>query len=147
MRQEDIRAVRRHDIVQVECQVQRYRDRTIPKSAPWTEWSTNFQLSAIARLYVPPTKDVPPESESEEEALQREESDDDAEILIDGSHSIERSAQVAAEVLQVVFQKLRGAKVQLEACLLKIQMIMPGSEAAKASPDAIAKHTLKVLTE
>lgn len=67
------------------------------------------------------------------------------EILIDGAHSIERSADVASEVLKIVFDKLKEGSVDLRACLLKIQMIMPGSEAIKASSSQIAEHTLRVL--
>jgi fructose-bisphosphate aldolase class I len=37
--------------------------------------------------------------------------------------------------------------VQLEACLLKPQMVLPGAECSdkKPSADAIAKHTLSAL--
>ena len=77
MRREDIRELRRGEIVHMECQIQRYRARNTPKSTPWTTWQTNFQLSAVSRLYTPASRDVPLEPESEEEALVRVDSDDD----------------------------------------------------------------------
>lgn len=67
------------------------------------------------------------------------------EILIDGGHDLSQSSEVAEKVLRIVFAKLEEAHVQLEACLLKIQMIMPGSEAGKASSEEIAHHTVSLL--
>jgi fructose-bisphosphate aldolase class I len=68
------------------------------------------------------------------------------EILIDGEHGISKSAEVASRVLQGVIAKLLEKKVDLEACLLKIQMIMPGSEADAASSEEIAKATVDVIS-
>lgn len=68
------------------------------------------------------------------------------EILIDGYHSLKESSEVAKLVLCQLFSKLRDKDVDLKGCLLKIQMIMPGSEAGKAGPEEIAQATLDVLT-
>lgn len=68
------------------------------------------------------------------------------EILIDGTHSIERAQEVAGLVIGRVMEKLTSKKVDLEACLLKIQMVMPGSEANKADPDTIAEATISMLS-
>lgn len=67
------------------------------------------------------------------------------EILIDGSHSIAESQRVAELVIRKVMQKLVSKGVDLEGCLLKIQMVMPGSEAQKAGPEAIAQSTNEML--
>ena len=67
------------------------------------------------------------------------------EIMIDGEHSIDRSAQAAMRVLHAVVSKLWQKEVQLEACLLKLQMVMPGSEAKPCAPKQIAEYTLQVL--
>lgn len=68
------------------------------------------------------------------------------EILIDGSHSMERSQEVAEAVISAVIEKLQAKGVDLKACLLKIQMVMPGSEAEKAASQDIARATLAVLS-
>ena len=68
------------------------------------------------------------------------------EILIDGTHSIEEAQQVAELIIGRVMQRLLSKRVDLEGCLLKIQMVMPGSEAGKADADSIAKSTITMLS-
>ena len=67
------------------------------------------------------------------------------EIMIDGEHSIDRSAQAAMRVLHAVVSKLWQKEVLLEACILKLQMVMPGSEAKPCASKQIAEYTLQVL--
>lgn len=67
------------------------------------------------------------------------------EVLINGGHSIDRSADVNKEVLREVFYALNRHKVQLENIILKPSMITPGSACAKASPEEVADATLRVL--
>jgi len=68
------------------------------------------------------------------------------EILIDGAHGIEVSAEVAERVLGEVYMALRMKNVKLEASLLKPQMIMPGAScSSRASSEEIAATTLTVL--
>jgi fructose-bisphosphate aldolase class I len=62
------------------------------------------------------------------------------EILIDGSHSVELFAEVSERVLGAVFAALAEARVPLEGCLLKPQMMMAGTEAA-------VRHTQPQLVE
>jgi len=67
------------------------------------------------------------------------------EVLIDGNHTLERSADVNEAVIAEVFNALRRHRVQLEAIILKPSMVTPGKECAKASPEEVAKATLRVL--
>ncbi len=67
------------------------------------------------------------------------------EVLLDGSHSIERSAQVNEQVWHSVFHALHLHGVALEHMLLKPSMVTPGKESPKASPEQIAELTLRML--
>ncbi|WP_417518328.1 class I fructose-bisphosphate aldolase [Marinobacter sp.] len=67
------------------------------------------------------------------------------EVLIDGNHSIERSAEVNEVVIAEVFNALRRHRVQLETMILKPSMVTPGKECAKASPEEVAEATLRVF--
>lgn len=72
------------------------------------------------------------------------------EILIDGTHSQQMSADVARRVIEKCYEALRKEGVVLEGTLLKPMMIMPGV----ASPDRetvmakkVAEVTLQVMSE
>jgi len=68
------------------------------------------------------------------------------EILLDGDHSIDRTLEVAEKVWAEVFYYLAENNVVFEGILLKPSMVTPGAEhKEKASPEAIAKYTLKML--
>lgn len=67
------------------------------------------------------------------------------EVLINGNHTIERSAEVNEAVIAEVFNALRRHRVQLETMILKPSMVTPGNECAKASPEEVAEATLRVL--
>lgn len=67
------------------------------------------------------------------------------EVLIDGSHSIERAAEVNEQVWHAVFHALHQHDVALEYMILKPSMVTPGKEADKASPNQVAEATLRVL--
>ena len=67
------------------------------------------------------------------------------EVLIDGNHTIERSAEVNEAVIAEVFNALRRHRVQLKTIILKPSMVTPGKACAKASPAAVAEATLRVL--
>jgi fructose-bisphosphate aldolase class I len=69
------------------------------------------------------------------------------EVLIDGNHTIERSAEVNEAVIAEVFNALRRHRVQLETIILKPSMVTPGKACAKASPAAVAEATLRVLSK
>ena len=68
------------------------------------------------------------------------------EVLIDGDHTIERSAEVIETVLHSVFHALHRHKVALECIVLKPSMVTPGKDLPpKASPEQVAEATLKVF--
>lgn len=68
------------------------------------------------------------------------------EVLIDGSHTIMRSADVNEAVISEVFRALRRHRVELETMVLKPSMVTPGNATGhKASPEEVAEHTLRVF--
>ncbi|MDD9908809.1 MAG: fructose-bisphosphate aldolase class I [Ahrensia sp.] len=63
-----------------------------------------------------------------------------------GDHTIERCHEVTAATLKAVFNELDEQNVKLEGIVLKPNMVVPGSNAAKqASPEEVAEHTVAVL--
>ena len=69
------------------------------------------------------------------------------EVLMDGSHSIERCEDVTRHVLQTVFDELFEQNVALEAILLKPNMVIAGLEAPqKPSVPDVAAATLRTLS-
>jgi len=68
------------------------------------------------------------------------------EVLMDGTHTIERCEQVTGDVLHAVFDALCEQRVALEAILLKPNMIVPGKGCARQAPiDEVAAATLRCL--
>ena len=68
------------------------------------------------------------------------------EVLMDGSHNIEKCYQVTTNVLNECFNELEDHKVDLKGTILKPNMIIPGSECKdKSSSEEIAKKTLNCL--
>ena len=68
------------------------------------------------------------------------------EVLMNGSHTIERCEEVTGEVLHAVFNALFNQKVSLEGMLLKPNMVISGKECAKqASVGEVALATLRCL--
>ncbi|MEX2123112.1 MAG: class I fructose-bisphosphate aldolase [Woeseia sp.] len=68
------------------------------------------------------------------------------EVLMDGDHSIERCAEVTSRTLERVFSELADHRVALEGMVLKPNMVISGSDAARrAGPAEVAKATLEVL--
>ena len=68
------------------------------------------------------------------------------EILMDGSHSIERCEEVTGMVLHAVFQALFEQRISLETMLLKPNMVVPGKASARpASVHEVATATLRCL--
>lgn len=67
------------------------------------------------------------------------------EVLIDGDHSIERSAEVNEVVWHEVFHALHEHGVILELMILKPSMVTPGKECAKAPPEQVAEYTMRSL--
>ena len=70
------------------------------------------------------------------------------EVLMDGSHTIEKCQQVTKEVLQTVFKELTVKGVVFEGMILKPNMVVPGLACpAQNSVDEVADATVKLLIE
>jgi fructose-bisphosphate aldolase class I len=68
------------------------------------------------------------------------------EVLMDGSHSIERCEEVTTMVLHAVFQAVFEQRVALESMLLKPNMIVPGKASPRpTSVQEVATATLRCL--
>ncbi|XP_024397189.1 fructose-bisphosphate aldolase, cytoplasmic isozyme 1 [Physcomitrium patens] len=67
------------------------------------------------------------------------------EILVDGLHSIEKCAEVTEKVLAACYKALNDQNVLLEGTLLKPNMVTPGSDAEKVSPEVVAQYTVRTL--
>jgi fructose-bisphosphate aldolase class I len=68
------------------------------------------------------------------------------EVLMDGDHTIERSAVVTSEVLEAVFHALADQRCEFEGLLLKPNMVLSGYSApATASVEAVAEATIRTF--
>jgi fructose-bisphosphate aldolase class I len=68
------------------------------------------------------------------------------EVLMDGSHTIERCDDVTSVVLSSVFEALREQGVALEGILLKPNMVVAGKACSRqASIEEVAAATLRCL--
>jgi len=70
------------------------------------------------------------------------------EILMDGSHSIERTAEVQVRVLNAVYKACAENGVFLEGTLLKPSMTVSGADCSnKADSETVAKTTVQVMDQ
>jgi fructose-bisphosphate aldolase class I len=68
------------------------------------------------------------------------------EVLMDGTHTLERCREVTEETLSRVFDQLYTQGVMLEGMLLKPNMVLPGLSCPKQEPvDKVADATVKCL--
>ena len=68
------------------------------------------------------------------------------EVLMDGSHSLQRCEEVTNAVLQRVFGHLHAARILLEGMLLKPNMVIAGKKCAEQAPaEQVAEATLRTL--
>ncbi|KAL3156490.1 hypothetical protein ABBQ38_000792 [Trebouxia sp. C0009 RCD-2024] len=69
------------------------------------------------------------------------------EVLIDGDHTMARFAEASEQVIACCVKCLKQQGVCLEACLLKLQMIIPGVACTAPQPTTqqIAKQTFEVM--
>ncbi len=68
------------------------------------------------------------------------------EVLMEGSHDIDKCYQVTTNVLNECFNELELQKVNLKGTVLKPNMIIPGNKCSKkSSVEEIAKKTLDCL--
>src|SRR5215212_2207411 len=70
------------------------------------------------------------------------------EVLMDGTHTIERAHEVTADTLHSVFVELYLQRVRLEDMLLKPNMVLAGYSASEgAGVDEVAEATIRCLRE
>ncbi|MFZ6862684.1 class I fructose-bisphosphate aldolase [Undibacterium sp. Ji67W] len=70
------------------------------------------------------------------------------EVMMSGTHNIERCQQVTTQFLLSVFRHLNQQEVVLEAIILKPNMILPGADCSmQADTDIIANKTIACLLE
>jgi fructose-bisphosphate aldolase, class I len=68
------------------------------------------------------------------------------EVLMDGSHTIERCAEVTDQVLQTVFMALAAQRIHLPGMILKPNMVISGKKCpVQAPPAQVAAETLACL--
>ena len=68
------------------------------------------------------------------------------EVLMDGSHTIERCEEVTSAALAAVFHALTAHRVQFESMLLKPNIFLSGKECSRqAGPREVAEATLRCL--
>jgi len=67
------------------------------------------------------------------------------EIMADGDHDIHRCAHETERVLAAVFKALNDHHVLLEGCLLKPNMVTPGTDGPKVNNGEIAYMTVRTL--
>jgi fructose-bisphosphate aldolase class I len=68
------------------------------------------------------------------------------EVLLDGSHTIERCEEVTEETLRVVFASLAGHRVHLEGMILKPSMVVSGKDCPRqAGTEEVAERTIRCL--
>lgn len=68
------------------------------------------------------------------------------EVLMDGSHSIDRCEEESAKTLKMVFDEIYKQKVVLEGLILKTNMVISGSDAEnQAGSKEVAEFTLRAL--
>lgn len=70
------------------------------------------------------------------------------EMIMDGTHTVERCYEVTARVLKALFAQLAEQGVALEGTILKVSMVLPGKACpVQISDEEIAKWTVKCLKE
>jgi fructose-bisphosphate aldolase class I len=68
------------------------------------------------------------------------------EVLMNGTHAIDRCEEVTGSVLHAVFDELHEQRIHLEAMLLKPNMVLSGQETRRqATADEVAVATLRCL--
>lgn len=68
------------------------------------------------------------------------------EVLMDGSHTLQRCSEITEEVLRAVFNQLYMQRAMLEGMILKPNMVLPGlTYPSQESVDKVADATVKCL--
>src|SRR4051812_38082047 len=70
------------------------------------------------------------------------------EVLMDGTHTIERAYHVSSRVLNAVYTELFDQRVDVEGTLLKPNMVLSGYDASdRAGADDVAEWTLRSFSK
>lgn len=70
------------------------------------------------------------------------------EVLMDGSHTMERCAEVSRQILVALFEELHNLEADIEGLLLKTNMVVPGKDSGQAvSAEEIAAVTVKLFKD
>jgi fructose-bisphosphate aldolase, class I len=68
------------------------------------------------------------------------------EVLLDGTHTIERCQEVTERTLKATFTELILQRVHLEGMILKPSMVVPGKDSPRqAGMDEVAERTIQCL--
>jgi fructose-bisphosphate aldolase class I len=68
------------------------------------------------------------------------------EVLLDGSHSVERSEEVTEATLRATYAAIAAHHVSVEHLILKTSMVVSGKDHARqAAVDEVAERTVRVL--
>src|SRR3989338_2228535 len=67
------------------------------------------------------------------------------EVMMDGAHTIEKCEDASERTLKAIFEELKKANVALPGMILKTNMVLPGKENGKATPEEIALRTVNVF--
>jgi fructose-bisphosphate aldolase class I len=69
------------------------------------------------------------------------------EVLMDGSHSLQRCREITEETLRMVFHQLHAQRVMLEGLILKPNMVLPGLTCPKQeTAEEIADTTIRCFS-
>ncbi|MDP3646107.1 MAG: class I fructose-bisphosphate aldolase [bacterium] len=70
------------------------------------------------------------------------------EVLMDGSHTLEKCVEASERTLKSVFEELTRLGVDTTGMILKTNMMVPGKESGqKATPQEVADATIKVFKD
>ena len=70
----------------------------------------------------------------------------EAELLMEGSHTLNQCGETSEEILHTVFNKIYTHRVMLEGLILKPNMVLPGlSSPTQATPNEVADATVTRL--
>lgn len=68
------------------------------------------------------------------------------EVVYDGNYTLEQSADTTGKILDSLFDELAKAGVKLDACILKVNMVLAGKKyPIQSTPEEVGRATAKVL--
>lgn len=69
------------------------------------------------------------------------------EVIMEGTHTIDRCLEVTTRTLKTLFAQLKQASVDLSGLILKPNMVVYSSKGEKVSPEVVAEKTLQCFRE